>query len=429
LNRVFVPFPINDLQATKSKLFNWGNRFEICCFLDNHEYELPHRQLECLLGAGSLASVRASAGTAFADLHSFSEKNPDWLFGHFGFDLKNETERLVSSHPDGIGFPDLFFFVPQIVVELGKDFMRIGSPGSDHQLIFEQIERESDDIDLAGDKISHLEQSFSLSEYLSTVDKLKKHILLGDCYELNFCQSFFAEGIQADPVPWYNQLSRLSPTPFAAFYKLLDKFLLCASPERYLCRRGDLLLSQPMKGTWTRDLSNPDKDRLYRTALQNSAKDRSENVMVVDLVRNDLSKVCKEGSVGVEELFGIYSFPQVHQMMSSVTGKPEPGRSWTEMVRASFPMGSMTGAPKKKVMELIELYEKRKRGLYSGAVGYVTPGRDFDFNVVIRSILYNKSNRYLSFMVGSGITFYSEPEKEYEECMLKAMAIKKVLTG
>ncbi|HTQ28427.1 MAG TPA: chorismate-binding protein, partial [Puia sp.] len=217
--------------------------------------------------------------------------------------------------------------------------------------------------------------------------------------------------------------------PFGGYYKLGDVQLLCASPERYLSRRGRRLLSQPIKGTWARDLQNSRQDELYKSALFNNAKERAENVMIVDLVRNDLSRVCVAGSVKVEELFGIYTFPQVHQMISAVVGEPETGRTWVDMVRSGFPMGSMTGAPKRRVLQLIETYERNRRGLFSGAIGYVTPERDFDFNVVIRSILYNANLHQLSFSVGSGITFYSQAGQEYEECMLKAAAIKKVLTG
>ena len=148
--------------------------------------------------------------------------------------------------------------------------------------------------------------------------------------------------------------------------------------------------------------------------------------MVVDLVRNDLSKICREGTVQVEELFGIYSFPQVHQMISTITGELQPGLSFADIIKQTFPMGSMTGAPKKKVMELIEQYENTRRGIFSGAVGYIKPGGDFDFNVVIRSILYNQATQYLSYLVGSAITFYSKAAEEYEECLLKAEALKKV---
>jgi para-aminobenzoate synthetase component 1 len=151
--------------------------------------------------------------------------------------------------------------------------------------------------------------------------------------------------------------------------------------------------------------------------------------MVVDLVRNDLSRICKEGSVKVDELYGIYSFPQVHQMISTVSGELEENINFKDIISATFPMGSMTGAPKKRVIELIEQYERSRRGIFSGAVGYIDPSGDFDFNVVIRSMMYNQSNRYLSFQVGSGITFYSDPVKEFEECEVKAEAMLKAIVN
>jgi para-aminobenzoate synthetase component 1 len=204
---------------------------------------------------------------------------------------------------------------------------------------------------------------------------------------------------------------------------------LCASPERYLQKKGNRIISQPIKGTIKRDAVNEANDLQLQEALLASEKDKAENVMVVDLVRNDLSKVCEEGSVKVEELFGLYSFPQVHQLISTISGQLKKGIDLSAILQASFPMGSMTGAPKQRVMELIERYEKTKRGLYSGAVGYITPNKDFDFNVVIRSILYNANTHYLSYQVGGGITFYSDAEKEDEECLTKAAAIKAVLNS
>jgi para-aminobenzoate synthetase component 1 len=269
----------------------------------------------------------------------------------------------------------------------------------------------------------------SREEYIRIIKQLQQHILRGDCYEINFCQEFFAEHVDIDPLQVYCSLSNTSPNPFAAFYKTGQQYLLCASPERYLKKEGERIFSQPIKGTSQRDLNDVGEDVKSKEHLYNSAKDRSENVMIVDLVRNDLSKICVEASVQVEELFGIYSFPQVHQMISTVSGQLRSDIHFIEAIKATFPMGSMTGAPKKRVMELIEQYELTRRGIFSGAVGYITPEGDFDFNVVIRSIMYNAASKYLSFQAGSAITFYSDPEKEYEECLLKAGAIKKVLGG
>ena len=259
--------------------------------------------------------------------------------------------------------------------------------------------------------------------------ELQQHILQGNCYEINFCQEFYNDHAVINPLQVYMALSKESPNPFSCYYKLEDKYLLCASPERYLRKKGNRLISQPIKGTIRRNNKRAEADAFNRETLQHSSKERSENIMIVDLVRNDLAKVCIEGSVKVDELMGIYAFPQVYQMISTISGEVAHTVPVTNIVKATFPMGSMTGAPKKRVMELIEQYEQTKRGLFSGAVGYISPVQDMDFNVVIRSILYNASNRYLSFQTGSAITYYSRAEDEYEECLLKAEAIKKVLNG
>ncbi|MBS1598977.1 MAG: anthranilate synthase component I family protein [Bacteroidetes bacterium] len=428
MSRVFVSFRINDFYKTKLQVLYWANRFNTCCFLDNHEYASKEHVYECLVGAGVLESVKTNVGNAFGQLKEFSLLNNDWFFGHFAFDLKNEIESLSSSHPDHIQFPDLFFFVPEIILELKKNEISIGLFGSNHEKIFNAILETVFVPTIMQEKSLQINSRFSKKEYIDTVEKLKQHILRGDCYEINFCQEFFAEDVLLEPITTYYHLSNISPTPFGSFYKLDDKYLLCASPERYLKKNGSLLLTQPMKGTSSRNKYNAQLDADSKNELFASAKDRSENVMVVDLVRNDLSKVSKEGTVHVDELYGIYTFPQVHQMVSTITGTALGELNWVDIIEATFPMGSMTGAPKIKVLKLIEQYEKTKRGLFSGALGYVKPDKDFDFNVVIRSLLYNHNEKYISYQVGSGITFYSDAEKEFEECMLKAEAIKKVLT-
>ncbi len=409
-------------------MLNWANRFSICCFLDNHQYNLPLHSHECLIAAGTAESLEASCGNAFASLQQFTQDHNDWIFGHLGYDLKNETEQLQSSHPDRIGFPDLFFFVPQVVCILSYNEVAVGSLQGNHEKIFEEI-RNCEFINEETPGIKIIQQRIKKDQYTDIIKSLQRHILRGDSYEINFCQEFFAEDTVINPLATYAALVKLSPNPFSVFYKLNSKYLLCASPERYLKKEGNHLISQPIKGTWPRDLLNAEQDGYNRYKLYHSSKERSENVMVVDLVRHDLSKVCKEGTVKVDELFGIYPFPQVHQMVSTISGTINDNTGTADILRATFPMGSMTGAPKKRVMELIEQYEQTKRGLFSGAVGYISPSGNFDFNVVIRSILYNAADQYLSFQTGSGITFYSDPEKEYEECLLKASAMRRVLEG
>jgi para-aminobenzoate synthetase component I len=432
VNRVFVTYPIGDFQQTRIQLLHWARQFNRCCFLDNHQYSSSHHQYECLLAVGSLDAVQAPAGEGFDALKRFAQSTTDWLFGHFSFELHELSPGWGRSKPDPIGFADLSFFVPRLIIELDRHEIRIGSRQEDHQQVLEQILQAPPVIcEPTAPRVAPLiEGRFSRSEYLSTVEQLRAHILRGDCYEINFCQEYFIQGLSiGDPAALYLRLSQASPSPFACFYRDQDKYLLCASPERYLKGENGKVFSQPIKGTWPRALHDPRLDQENIESLKSSAKDRSENVMVVDLVRNDLSKACIPGSVVVDELCGVYSFAQVHHMISTVSGILAEGRDWTDAVQASFPMGSMTGAPKTRVLDLIGRYERSRRGLFSGAVGYVKPDRDFDFNVVIRSILYNQSNQYLSYQVGSAITYASDGQKEFEECVLKASAIKKVLIG
>ena len=408
-------------------MLNWCNRFNICCFLDNHNYNLSHHSIECLVGAGARHSISANAGSAFNTLRQFHEQHSDWLFGHFGYDLKNETEELSSNNQDKVGYPDLFFFVPEYLIRVSANEVSIGSFNEDHEEVWQQISSCNLSLQNPINIASGVRARYSKIDYIKVVERLKRHILRGDCYEINFCQEFFLENIDIDPLQLYLLLSVSSPNPYSAFYKLEHLSLSCLSPERYLKKDGSHILSQPIKGTARRNVDDALLDDISAQELRTNEKERAENIMVVDLVRNDLSKICREATVHVDELCEVYSFPHVHQMISTVSGILRDDTHWTDAIKATFPMGSMTGAPKKKVMELIEMYEVTRRGLFSGSVGYITPDGDFDFNVVIRSVLYNKHEKYLSFHTGSAITFSSDPEQEYEECLLKAQAIKKAL--
>jgi para-aminobenzoate synthetase component 1 len=426
VNKNAQTFSLNNFTEFRIQMLNWANRFNIFCLLDNQHYNFSTPAFECLLAVGSKKNITVNAGAAFTALQHFYKENNDWLFGHLGYDLKNETEKLYSNNYDGIGFDDMHFFVPEVVIQLNETEAVIFCD-NDAKGIIDAIQAEFSAVVKKNHNTVAVNNRISKSDYINTIQKLRQHILRGDCYEINFCQEFFATDTIIDPLYIYHKLIQLSPNPFAALYKHNDKFCICASPERYLKMKGNTIISQPIKGTSKRDLINGEKDLQNKNYLLQNEKEKSENVMVVDLVRNDLSKVCKQGSVKVEELFGVYSFPQVHQMISTISGEVKEGINWVDIIKATFPMGSMTGAPKKSVMELIEQYEQTKRGLFSGAIGYVAPNGDFDFNVVIRSIFYNASAKYLSFQAGGGITFYSDAEREYEECLLKAAAMAKVL--
>jgi para-aminobenzoate synthetase component 1 len=424
VQRITASFSVTDKQIFKQQMLRWANQFTICCFLDNNEYSSDHHSYEWLLAAGTAKTFSPSENKLQA-LKEFCANNKDWLFGHLGYDLKNEIENLTSFHQDFIGFPDIFLFQPEIVIHSNTDSVSISCITHEPETIFDSIKNI----------VLHQDHHFQKPDihlrtakwqYIDTIEKLHKHILRGDCYEINYCIEFFSEDSIIDPLTVYEKLVNISPNPFASFYKLHDKYLMCASPERYLKKKGKEVISQPIKGTIKRNIEIT-KDEINKQQLYQSAKDRSENVMVVDLVRNDLSKICKDGSVEVEELFGIYTFPQLHQMISTVKGELKDKVDFADIIEATFPMGSMTGAPKRSVMQLIEKYEQTKRGVFSGAVGYIDPQGDFDFNVVIRSIMYNATYKHLSYQVGSGITFYSNAEEEFEECLLKAKAIEKVL--
>lgn len=420
-----ITYSISDFKRTKEKVLNWAQRFSTFSFLDNHHYQIEPHTMECLLAAGVKRELKTNAGTALVQIQRFIDDRKSWLFGHLGYDLKNEIESLTSSGKSGLDFPDLFFFEPAIIIRLSEKEMLIEAENPD--AIFKAV---SDTLLQAKSVIGStikIQSRFSKQEYVAAIKKIQHHILRGDCYEINFCQEFFVENAVIDPLEVYKNLSNISPNPFSALYKMDNQWLICASPERFLKKQGDKIISQPIKGTSKRVEDDKQKDEKNKIDLLSSPKDRSENVMVVDLVRNDLAKICKEGTVSVDELYGIYSFPQVHQMISTISGELNKDISFSAIMKAAFPMGSMTGAPKRRVMELIEQYEQTKRGIFSGALGYIDPHGDFDLNVVIRSIMYNANTGYLSFETGSAITFYSDPEKEWEECLLKAAAIKTVL--
>jgi para-aminobenzoate synthetase component I len=405
----------------KMKMLNWANQFNIFCLLDNNGYHFEEPSFECLLGVGCKQSFSFTSNNNFADLQSFYDKNPTWLFGHLGYNAAGNA----YSKKMGTNFGDGFFFEPEIVLKLTHNKIEVVKADIDEANIIAEI-NAIEILKIKKHLPFNIVSSLSKEKYIEKIKQLQQHIKRGDCYEINFCQQFFAENVTIHPIETYKKLIQLSPAPFGSFYKLNENYCLCSSPERFLRKKGFTLISQPIKGTIRRGV-NAIKDAINKKHLVESSKEKSENVMVVDLVRNDMSIVCEKGSVKVKELFGIYSFPQVHQMISTIEGTLSPDKTFTEVMEACFPMGSMTGAPKKSVMELIEKYEDTQRGLFSGSIGYITPNGDFDFNVVIRSIFYNETKKQISFFAGSGITYYSKAEEEYEECLAKAAAIIKVL--
>jgi para-aminobenzoate synthetase component 1 len=404
-------------------MLNWVQQFNIFCLLDNHDYKISPGNYEYLLAAGVTSSITA-ATNRFNEIDPFL-KDKNWVFGHISYELGYSFQKVKKQKEKIQAFPDFFFFKPRILIYIKDNYLFIDCDSAEE--VFEAIKNTSDTISDVQHNIA-IKQKLTKKEYLEKINTLQKHIVRGDCYEINFCQEFYAENSLIDPAAVFYQLTKISPNPFSAFYKLNDGYLICSSPERFIAREGKTIISQPMKGTAKRSAGDEQTEAFEKQDLYLSAKERSENVMVVDMVRNDLAKVCKEGTVIVNELYGVYTYSNLHQMVSTVSGELNENIGFCEIIKATFPMGSMTGAPKKRVMELISEFEEGSRGIFSGSFGYFTPGRNFDFNVIIRSIVYNAADRYLSYKVGSGITFYSDAEKEWEECLLKAEGIKKVLT-
>jgi para-aminobenzoate synthetase component 1 len=376
----------------------------------------------------AFTGIQTDYVNGFQKLKEYQSITNDWIFGYLSYDLKNDTEPLSSQNFDGLNFPDLCFFQPKRLFLFREDkltirYLNVVSDEVDADL--KSIETFSLQNNSSHKNDIQIESRISKKQYINKVSTLLSHIHRGDIYEANFCQEFYAHA-EINSLETYFKLNKISQPPFATFLKTGDKYLLSSSPERYLKKVGLEIMSQPIKGT-TRRSEHLEEDADLKTILESDPKERSENIMIVDLVRNDLSKIAQKGTVNVTELCQIYSFKQVHHMISTVQAKALPTILSVDIIAATFPMGSMTGAPKISAMKIIEALEATKRGLYSGTVGYFTPEGDFDFNVVIRSILYNASKSYVSFSVGSAITSKSTPENEYEECLVKAKAMRSVL--
>lgn len=425
MKRQRIALSIEDPQILKNRLLRTCGRVQQAMFLDSNDHHDPYGKYEWLAGIEALYKLSVNENSLSA-LTDFQTKHQDWLFGHLSYDLKNELEDLSSSQPDRTGFAHLEFFVPRYLIFKDETGIWLESHEELNESDFLNFLLPAFKDEELPDQEIHLTAQTSKEEYLNTVASLRQELQFGNIYEINYCIEFADEQKLTDPTAAFLELDLHTEAPFAGYYRTGNNHLLCASPERYLRKKGQKLISQPMKGTARRDI-DPERDAALKSQLAGDEKERSENVMITDLVRNDLSMVAEKGSVKVEELFGVYTFRSVHQMISTVSCRVSPDKNTGEFLKASFPMGSMTGAPKVSAMKLIEQHEKFSRGIYAGSIGYLSPDGDFDFNVVIRSILYNDEVPYLSARVGSAITIHCDAEKEYEECLLKAESLLRAL--
>jgi len=429
--RTKLSFKVADVLEFKERLLQWSQQFYETIWLDSNSQTESYSSFDVILAVDALTALQTDSINAFENLKEYQSETKDWIFGYLSYDLKNDVEKLSSNNHDGLDFPELFFFQPKKIIQIKGDVvefnylnMVIEEIEDDFKIIKNHFQEPNNSIKITDD--IRIKLRVFKDEYFRGAEEMLRHVHWGDIYEANFCQEFYAENTRIDPLRTYERLNSISKAPFATFLRLDDKYLLSASPERYLRKEGDRIISQPIKGTAKRS-HNVVEDKLLKNRLKEDPKEGAENIMIVDLVRNDLSKSALRGSVEVKELCEVYTYEQVHQMVSTIVSRVPADKNPVELIKETFPMGSMTGAPKISAMRIIEKLEAFKRGLYSGAVGYFTPDNNFDFNVVIRSILYNETNQYVSYAVGSALTAKASPELEYEECLLKAKAMREVL--
>ncbi|WP_242918983.1 anthranilate synthase component I family protein [Pontibacter liquoris] len=413
------------LAEFRLRALTWASQYTLVAYYNSNQIAYPHHGFEHLLAVSNNRPLELDRENSFEALRRHLQQHPSLLCGYLGYDLKNQLEKFSSSNPDALGFPPVFFFQPEVYLYFNPASITLYTTDDNTPDIIDVILACSPAAPAAPQGIQ-VRQRVAPNKYKAHVEQIKNLILEGDVYELNYCMEFYAEQVSLAPLPLYLALNEASPTPFSGFLKQHDKYLLCASPERFLKKEGARLISQPIKGTIRRGATEAE-DTALQQQLRHDEKELAENMMIVDLVRNDLSRSCVIGTVQVTEMFGIYPFRQVSQMISTIEGTLRPDKDLVDALTGAFPMGSMTGAPKISAMQHIEALEDTRRGLYSGAFGYITPAQDCDFNVVIRSLQYNATTGYLSFMVGSAITSDSDPEREYAECLLKAQAMLQVL--
>ena len=429
MQRTTKTFSVDNIKEFKQNLLFWSQQFDTIVWLDSNNYKQQYSSFDCALAVDEFTAIKTDYQNAFEKLKEYQTITKDYIFGYISYDVKNDIEHLSSNNFDGLDFADLYFFQPQklfLIKGNTVEFHYLRMVDDEIQSDFEEIKKSENPKIQKSENDIKIKLRIHKDEYHQKVTKVLEHIKRGDLYEASFCQEFYAENSTINPLEVYNHLNEISEPPFATFLKIDHQYLLSATPERYIKKEGTKIISQPIKGTAKRLISAFD-DAQIALNLQRDEKERAENVMIVDLVRNDLSKSAKKGSVKVEELCKVYSFKQVHQLISTIVSEIEETTHPVDVIKDTFTMGSMTGAPKFSAMKIIEELEETKRGLYSGTVGYFTPNGDFDFNVVIRSILYNEEKKYISYSVGGAITAKSIPEKEYEECLLKAKAMKYVL--
>lgn len=399
----------------------WASSFTHCMLLDSNSQ--PSFGVEWLLAADALEVYDASAGQTQDWETLFESARQGTIYGRISFDVYAAIFSLCDTR-EGADSSGFHFFRPRFVLEKKGEWLVINRRTPEALAIIQAIEQIAIPSQEAAS--GTVDCMIERDTYIRQVEDIQERIREGDFYEINYCIPYRVVGWQGNPVTLFLLANERNASPMSAFYRYGDRYILCTSPERFLQRQDRQLLAQPIKGTIRRS-DNVEENAALCRQLAESAKERAENIMIVDLVRHDLAQSCAPGSVVVEELCGIYPFKRVNHMISTIRGTIREEVTPGAVLRAAFPMGSMTGAPKREVLRQLPHWEMLHRGDYSGSIGYIHPGGDFDFNVLIRSFFYDASSGEMLFWSGSAITLDAQAEAEWDEIQLKIAPLREVV--
>ena len=403
----------------EQKALRFASQWEVC-LATSGKNGVGYGQFQDFLAIGLNRFATGEAALRITQ----EQTNLGW-FGWVSYSYRTFLEQVPKQREAAVPFPPAFFFEPEVLLRFTGDTCQIKSVAIQPADLFQQIQA----ISMAEEQNLSNTQAVSrvdFQQYQTAFDAVQAHIQAGDLYETNLCIDHRIQVENVDFLQLHHRLMEESPMPFAAYVQYKEASISCASPERFFKVEGSTILSQPIKGTARRSHSLA-RDTVLRNELATIEKERVENVMIVDLVRNDLSRIAHQ--VQVSELCKVYTLSTVHQMVSTVVGTLKKKETLAGILRALFPMGSMTGAPKISALTISDRVEQFERGLYSGTIGYVLPDGHMDFNVVIRSMLYHAKEQILHFPTGSAITHYAQAASEYEECLLKAKSIETILAA
>lgn len=406
MNRQHYFFQISpeELDSLKVKVLHYISEYNTFTFFDNNHFAINPRRFEFLAAAGIRKKI------SFAEI----PKHQDWIFFQFDYEFNPLAPEDSNCQ----------IIIPETVIYCMADSNDIHIESVQNpECIQQDILKHPHQLELKPFiQTPTFQSQIAKKVYLDTIEQIRDDIYWGKYYELNYCVPFEAQVKIPDTKAFFYHFNKKNPAPMAAYLRQGHRYLFCSSPERFVFTDQSNIIVQPIKGTAPRGYTKAQLE--YNTQrLQNSIKDRAENVMIVDLTRNDLSRICEIGSVQVPELFGIYPFQYLIQMISTIQGRLKPNIAFTDIWKAVYPMGSMTGAPKPTVIDHISKYEQYIRGMYSGSVGYIQPNGNIDSNVVIRSLEYNHQSEQVIYKAGGAITYQSDAQSEWDEVLLKSKSM------